>query len=191
MERRWQLERSGRTLCAGRAGQPYPWPRPHGECQQHDILELEKDLKKVLHQCLENYVKPVIDPNDKIKKLFYKICTLEYNGVEYELQDAFNENHEQILKLIYSLNKAQKALAENFIYEIYFKKDITYRDDKILRFIHYVNNGAATIETVKAHYKNILTESELLRTIEKLQNIGCLVLSDNKLTITEMGKSII
>jgi hypothetical protein len=159
--------------------------------EQNDILELEQDLKKVLHQCLENYVKPAIDPSDNIRKFFYKIRTLEYNGVEYELQDAFNENHERILKFIYSLKTAQKALAENYIYEIYFKKDITYRDDNILRFTRYANQGTTEIDNVKARYKNILAENELLRTIEKLQNIGCLLRTDNKLTITDIGKCII
>jgi hypothetical protein len=151
-------------------------------------VPLEATLKQARHQKLESYVKPVID--DQMKR-FVKTHTLEYNGNEYELADRFNNEHNEISNLIHSLETTQKALAENYIYEIYFKNGITHRDDNVLRFINYINNGVTDIGIVKEHYKNILTENEIIKTVQKLQSEGCIDIIGNEILITNIGKHIV
>lgn len=156
--------------------------------KKSDILDLNENLKQALNQKLESYVKPLID--DQMKR-FVKTYKVEYNGTEYELADKFNNEHNKISNLIDSLKTNQKALEEDYTYEIYFKNGITHRDDTILRFINYINKGITNIWSIKEHYKKILTEIEVIKTIEKLQTIGCVEITGNEVTITKIGKNIV
>lgn len=153
-----------------------------------DILELNDALEAELNRKLENYIKPVID--DPMSR-FVKTYKVNYNGIEYELADRFNNDHNEISNLIYSLQTNQKAIENNYEYKIYFKKGITHRDDTILRFVNYISKGTTDIKSINEHYKKILTELEVARTIEKLKEIGCLEIKENVVTITKTGKSIV
>jgi len=153
-----------------------------------DIFELEEDLKRTLNQKLENYIKPDIDEQ---MKRFVKTYKIEYEGKQYELASKFNNEHDEISNLIWSLKINQKALTENYTYEIYFKNGITHRDDNVLRFINYVNKGSTDINNIKEYYKNLLTEDDVLQTIEKLQRIGCVDIMEKEVTITKLGQGIV
>jgi hypothetical protein len=153
-----------------------------------DIMELNEVLETELNRKLEKYVKPVID--DRMSR-FVKTHKVNYNGIEYELDDRFNNDHNEISNLIYSLQTNQKAIANNYEYKIYFKNGITHRDDTILRFVNYISKGVSDIKSINEHYKKILTETEVARTIEKLNEIGCLEIKGNIVTITKTGKNIV
>lgn len=153
-----------------------------------DIIELNEQLEKVLKEKLVNYKKPDID--SKMKR-FVQTHKVEYSGIEYELAGRFNIEHEEISKLIYSIKTTQKAISENYIYKIYFKKGISYRDDTVLRFINYVCKGSTDIQAVNNNYKGILTESEVLQTLKKLEQLNCLKIDNEKISITRTGKNIV
>ncbi|WP_343617611.1 hypothetical protein [Flavobacterium sp.] len=156
--------------------------------QKPEILELHDNLINAIDEKLKNYVKP---GDNESRKRFVKPQIAEYNGVEYELEVRFNKEHSEVFDLMRSFKENKKALEEDYIYEIYFKKSITYRDDTILRFINYVENEITNIENIKNHYKKNLTEAEVIKTIEKLQKIGCIEITENSITITKLGKNII
>jgi len=152
------------------------------------ILELNDTLETELNQKLENYVKPIID--ERMAR-FVNTYKVKYNDVEYELADRFNNDHNEISNLIYSLQTNQKAISDNYEYKIYFKNGITYRDDSILRFVTYINNGTTDIKSINKHYSQILTELDVFKTIQKLQEIGCLEIKENVVTITKTGRNIV
>jgi len=153
-----------------------------------DVWELNKGLENALNEELLTYKKPIID--DRMKR-FIKIYKLKYNGIEYELADRFDNNHSKISGFIYSLKTNQKAIEENYVYKIYFKNGITYRDDTVLRFVNYISAGSTDIKSITEHYKKILTKIQILKTIEKLEQIGCLEIKENSVTITILGKNIV
>lgn len=156
--------------------------------QKPDIEELNKNLKKALNQELKKYKKPVIHEQFRA---FAQIIKKEYNGIEYELSARFDKNHEKIYQLLHSLETNQKALNENSVYEIYFKKGITYRDDTILRYINYIGKGESDIKSIITHYKTTLTESEVLTTIKKLEQMDCLTIDYETILITQTGRNIV
>lgn len=122
---------------------------------------------------------------------FVQTHKVKYNGIEYELADRFNADHEEISKLIYSITTTQKAISENYVYKLYFKKGITYRDDTILRFINYVCKGSTDRQTINEHYSGTLTETEVLQTLIKLEQIECLRINNEIISITTTGKNIV
>lgn len=153
-----------------------------------DIIELHEQLEKVLNEKLVNYRKPETDSQ---MDRFVQTRNVEYNGIEYELAQRFNVEHREISRLISSIKTAQKAISENYCYKIYFKKGLSYRDDSILRLINYGCKGSTDIQTINQHYKNTLTESEVLLTLKKLEQIDCLTLDDDEVSITRTGKNIV
>lgn len=156
--------------------------------ENSDIIELSEQLEKELNKKLEHYKKPEIDSQ---MKRFVQTLKVEYNGIEYELAGRFNADHEEISKLLYSIKTAKKAISENYIYKIYFKKGITYRDDTILRFINYVCKGSTDKQTINQHYKKTLTEIEVLQTLKKLEQLDCLRINNEIVSITTTGKNIV
>jgi hypothetical protein len=156
--------------------------------ERPDIVVLLEDLEQALDQKLRDYQKPVIKERSKHLLGTYKVT---YNGIEYELAERFNDEHQQIAHLIGSVEEARKALADDYLYSIYFKKGITYRDDSILRFVRHISNGTVSIQSINEHYKKVLTAPDILKTIEKLENIGCLEINQDVVNITPIGKNLV
>ena len=155
---------------------------------ESDILELNEDLEKALNEKLAVYEKPLIG---EAKKKFTRTYKIEYKGIEYELYSRFNSDHNEISNLISALKKSQKALQNDYVYEIYFKKGFTHRDDSLLRFVNYVCKGSSSIEKIMEKYKDVMSETEISTTINKLVKIGCLVINGNFVTVTTTGKNIV
>ena len=155
---------------------------------KNDILELKKGIEALLTEKLAKYRIPLLAEE---KRKFAAIHTVEYQGNEYELMGRFNQNHNEIANLIASVKLAEKALSGNYTYKIVFKNGITYRDDTILRFLNYVNNGSVNISEITERYANILSSEEVNNSLTKLQDIGCLVTRDDQATITTIGKAIL
>ncbi|SDH18064.1 hypothetical protein [Chitinophaga filiformis] len=155
---------------------------------RQDIIELKGKLENALDQKLDKYEIPVIDER---KKRFIITHTLKYKGKEYELMRNFNDEHIRISNFIHSVETAEKAIAENYIYEFYFNKGITYRDDSFLRFIHYVCHGRTNIADISNRYTNILTDTEVLQTLKKLEQLRCVMISNDGVQITQLGQCII
>jgi hypothetical protein len=153
-----------------------------------DILELNEDLEKALNKKLAVYEKPVIR---EAEKNFIRTHKVEYNGIEYELSSRLNNDHYEISNLISALKTNQKALQNDYVYEIYFKKGFTHRDDSVLRFVNYVCKGSSSIEKIMEKYKDVMSKTEISTTINKLIKIGCLVIHGNFVTVTTAGKNIV
>lgn len=152
------------------------------------IINLIRKLDNVIEKQLEVYEEPSIKP--EMEKFISKI-KVQFKDREIELMDRFNKNHENISRLISSYKTAQRALKESYSYQIYFKKGITYRDDSILRFIHYVSNGNADMNNLIVRYKNIITETELSETLTNLILKGCLTENNSEYSVTELGLRIL
>ena len=155
---------------------------------ESDILELNDQLEKTLNEKLKNYKKPEIDLK---MKQFVQTRIVEYKGNEYELANRFNTEHVEISRLFKCFKTTQKAISENYSYNIYFKNGLTYRDDTVLRFVNYVCKGSTDIETINQHYKSILTESEVLQTVKKLKELDCFKIDNEIISITRTGRSIV
>jgi len=153
-----------------------------------DIFELKEKLENVLSQKLDNYEAPRI--NEKMRR-FVSVYKVQYRDQEYLLMDRFNNDHSQISSLISSVKNVAKAISEDLTYKIFFKKGITYRDDTVLRFVNYVCKGSTKISNISNHYINVLTESEVVETIRKLEKIHCLMVNNTDVSITTIGKCII
>jgi hypothetical protein len=155
---------------------------------KRDITELKEKLEKALANKLTEYKKPNIEER---MKGFISLYTVEYKGNKYELMDRFNDEHSAISNLIYSLETAEKAISENFSYKIIFKKGITYRDDTVLRFVNYVCQGTSKISEISKQYASVMTEDDVLDTLKKLEQIDCLTILENEVSITRIGKCIV
>jgi len=154
----------------------------------NDISALKKDIEKALASELAEYEMPVLDER---KKKFVRLYTVAYKGTEYELMDKFNQSHQKISELIHAFNTAVTAIARDYQYELFFKNGITYRDDSILRFVNFVCKGSASIPDIKARYANVLTDEEVMDTLRKLEQAGCLDIHDSEARITPVGKNIV
>lgn len=152
---------------------------------QQDIAALKVKLQNALEDKLAEYKKPQMD------KKFVAVDTVEYKGNKYELMRRFNSEHSEISELMYSLETAERAFSENYNYKIFFKKGITYRDDTVLRFVNYVSKGTANVAAINKRYTNVLTEEDVMATLKKLEQIGCIKMQETEVTITEVGKKIV
>lgn len=154
---------------------------------QQDIAALKVKLQQALEAKLADYKMPVIDER---MKSFISIYTVEYKGNKYDLMNKLNDDHAEISELMYSLDTAERAFSENYNYKIFFKKGITYRDDTVLRFVNYVSKGTATIAAINKRYTNVLTEEDVMATLKKLEQIGCITMQETEVKITEVGKKL-
>ncbi|MCF6404635.1 hypothetical protein L3C95_17190 [Chitinophaga filiformis] len=155
---------------------------------KQDIIELKSKLENVLGQKLNRYEKPVIDER---KKRFIVTHTLQYKGRDYELMRNFNHEHIEISNFIHSIETAEKAIAEDYVYKIFFNNGITYRDDIFLRFIHYVCEGRTNIVDITNRYANVLTVTEVSKTLKRLEDLTCVSICEDQVNITQLGKCLI
>lgn len=151
-----------------------------------------KSIADSLEESIENelltYEMPELD-NAKLK--FSAIKKVVFKNHEYDLMQRLNSHHEKISRLISSFNQTASAIEDNYEYHIYFKNGFTYRDDSFLRFVNFVKEGTAKKEDVVSNYKGILTESEVLETIKELKRAKCLEISNDNISITQLGKNIL
>jgi len=150
-----------------------------------DILILKDELETALEPLLLAYEKPYIE------KKFIGTYKIEHRGQEYELMDRSNDSHIAIAGFVSNIKNAEKAIAEGYTFQFFFKQGITYRDDSFLRFIHYVCSGATTISGVQDRYAGQLSSAEVAATIEKLMQIGCITISGERVSITRLGMCIL
>lgn len=147
-----------------------------------EIKQLVTDLENELDRQLLNYEMP--EMYDGFEK-FRKIKIVEYKGGQYKLLERLNSQHKQINRLLLSLDRAKKAHAEKYQYKIYFWQGLTYRDDSMLRFIHFIKKDLATFEQVTDHYKNVLSSEDVETTLAKLKRTGCIEFRKNKISVTD------
>lgn len=147
------------------------------------LSEIEGDLNVLI----ANYLKPIVD--ERLEK-FHQLHSIEYNGVEYQL-DSFKAEHLKLSKLFYCWESASKALSQSKHFMIYFKNGFSKREDAILRFVNYVCKGTADTSDVVKRFNGVITEAEVLKSIEKLEKNACLTTAENKLKVTRTGKNIV
>jgi hypothetical protein len=125
------------------------------------------------------------------KSHFYHFDTIHYQGVTYELEVKWHKLHEEISNLFHSWEATSKALADGARYQFYFKRGITHRDDALLRDLNYPTPSAKTVDQLVQHYRGVLTEQEVYRTLVKLEAMQCLTLASGSVTITQAGRNIV
>jgi hypothetical protein len=161
-----------------------------------EVIKIKNEkVKSIAHKLevsieneLESYEPPEID---EPKSKFAAIKKVTFKNEEYQLMQRFNSHHQNISRLISSYNQTLTAVKEGYEYHIYFKNGFTYRDDSFLRFVNFVKEGSAKKDDIISNYNRILTESEVLETIEELNKVKCLDLSNNTVSITQLGKNIL
>lgn len=151
---------------------------------EEDIKNLIRELENQIDDKLKNYEKPI---KEKRFSKLTAIRSINYKSIEYQFKGFRNKT----MKLISSFNKAQEALSEGFEYRIFFKKGFTYRDDSILRFVNYINEGETNMSNVIKSYRDILSLQQIESTITKLIEIECLTKNQDNILITEKGKCIV
>ncbi|WP_074405966.1 hypothetical protein [Aquimarina megaterium] len=152
------------------------------------MKSIADNLENSIEKELLNYEMPELD---ETKLKFSAIKKVVFKNQEYDLMQRFNSHHEKISRLIHSFNQTVSAIEDNYEYHIYFKNGFTYRDDSFLRFVNFVKEGSAKTDDVVSNYNGILTESQVLETIEELNRVRCLELSNDTVSITQLGKNIL
>lgn len=153
-----------------------------------DVIKLIQDLENEIDKQILEYEEPKMD---KRLSNFVSVNNVEYKGREYKLMNRFNSKHELLSRLISSLDVAINARKENYEYKIYFKNGITHRDDSVLRFVNYLQEGKIDISAIINNYKGVLSAFEVEETLKKLEKIGCLTSVGKLVEITENGKNIV
>lgn len=151
------------------------------------IADLANRLEEDIEQALLNYETPQIEEG---MEAFTTIIEVVFKNRKIALTNRLKK-HRKICELIYSYDTAQKALLEGYIYHLYFKKGITSRDDKVLRFVYYTNKNKVTKENILECCKKVLTEQELMETIAKLEENIFLIFKNDEYSVTELGMKLI
>ncbi|SEW57474.1 hypothetical protein [Chitinophaga arvensicola] len=155
---------------------------------QEDILVLKGQLETTLEGMLLAYEMPQIDER---KRRFIGTYKMQYGGKEYVLMDRHNDAHTEIASYISNIKTAEKAIAEGYTYQFFFKQGITYRDDAFLRFINYVCKGETSLFAIHQKYARQLNTTDISTTLEKLEKIGCIVTKGEQVIITRLGYCIV
>lgn len=156
--------------------------------ENEKMKSIADSLEDSIEKELLNYEMPEMD---EAKLKFSAIKKVIFKTQEYDLMQRFNSHHEKLLRLIGSYNQTISAIEDNYEYHIYFKNGFTYRDDSFLRFVNFVNEGSAKTDEILSNYNGVLTESEVLETIEELKRVKCLEISNDTVSITQLGKNIL
>lgn len=157
--------------------------------EQSDIIKLKDDILEALNAKLDVYKKPVRNEMEiKFSMSFYEI---EYNGHKYELETRQNKDHNSVLEYTRSLEYLERALAENYDLKICFLRGLKCQDDKFLRHINYVCKGQTETDNLIEEFKNLLTQKQVLETLQRLEKLGCVTLLGQTITLTELGKNIV
>ena len=128
---------------------------------------------------------------DSRKSHFYHFDTIRYQDVTYELEVRWHKQHEEISNLFHSWETTRDAIAAGASYQFYFKRGITHRDDALLRYLTYPTPGAKTIDQLVQHYRGVLAEQEVRRTLGKLEAMHCLISVSGSVSITQTGRNIV
>lgn len=155
---------------------------------QDDLLLIQAQLAEALAEKLVAY-----EPADKDshKSHFYHFDTICYQGVTYELEIKWHKLHEQLSNLFRSWETTREAIADGASYQFYFKRGITHRDDSLLRYLNYPTPSAKAVDQFVQHYRGVLAEQEVHRTLVKLEAMHCLTLANGSVTITQTGRHIV
>lgn len=156
--------------------------------KNNKMKSIADSLEDLIQRELLSYEMPKLDEKE-LK--FYKFKKVVFKNQEYNLMQRFNSHHEKISSFINGYNQIIYAIKNNYEYHIYFKHGFSYRDDSFLRFINFIKDGFAKIDDIIANYNGILTTSEVIETIKELDNIKCLKLSNDRVSITKLGKNIL
>jgi hypothetical protein len=152
------------------------------------LVTIQARLAEALAEKLAAY-----EPADKDsrKSHFYHFSSIHYQGVTYELEVKWHKLHGEISTLFHSWEITCEALAEGASYQFYFKRGITHRDDAFLRYLNYPTPSAKTVDQLVQHYRGVLTEQEVQRTLAKLEAMHCLIIAGGNVTSTQTGRNIV
>lgn len=154
-----------------------------------ELGKLKKDIEQELNLKLKHYSKPEIDEKERKSRKLYKIK--EYQGNTYELDIGKKKDHWFILESIKSLDFLDQAINENFNLNVCFVKGLRYREDVILRFLHYLKKGESNLDELELHYKKLLSKEQIIEVIERLKDYNCLTFDGFEIKTTELGKNIV
>lgn len=153
-----------------------------------ELVELKNKLYNEIKAALANY-KPSNVP--EIRKPIVSFEQIHFEGKDYELEIRFNENHRDVSILLDRYRSFERAANEGWTYYLHIIKDITYRDDAILRFVNYVAKGATTIKALIEQFASVLTEGEISDVLKKLERLECLEIENDMIKITTIGQGVL
>ncbi|RZJ54058.1 MAG: hypothetical protein EOO44_06380 [Flavobacterium sp.] len=152
------------------------------------LLSIKNQLYQEIKSNLTNYKKSDLQGD---RRKFGSFEIVAFDGIEYEFESQFNENHRTLSSLIYRYSSFEQAAAQNWTYYLHIVKGVTNRDDSFLRFINFVSKGSTNLNDINNRYKNILTETEIFATLKKLEGLGCIDIENHIFKITERGQAIL
>lgn len=157
-----------------------------------DISIIKEKIEQAIDEKVAIYKSAEFPPDFPEKfKSNIKRHTVEYNGNKSELIERLNEEHSKIDRLVRALEMVDKAISGNYCFKIFFKNGFTYRDDAVLRFVHFAGNGSTSLASIVQQYTVILTETEVRDTVLKMEKAGCLTLDGEIVQTTDVTKKLL
>lgn len=155
---------------------------------KNDIEKLIKNLEKELDQEFLSYEKPQIK---KHEMAFANSRIYAYKKKDYKLIMKFNPHHEKLIRLLGSLETAQKAINEKYELNIYFTKGLNSRDDSFLRFVHFVEKGTSSEKRIEDRYGKILSINHITKTLEKLKRLELIKYKKDKIVLSDKAQKVL
>ncbi|SHL38197.1 hypothetical protein SAMN05444266_103143 [Chitinophaga jiangningensis] len=155
---------------------------------REELIALKGQLETAIEVMLQAYKPPVIEAR---MKRFVSVYSMTYKDHSYDLMDRSNREHDQLGGLLYAHENVEVAIAGEQVYQFFFKKGITYRDDSMLRFVNYAKEGKTERKEIHERYKGMLTPAEVDETLMKLQKIGCVAVDNDEIRMTPLGQCIL
>ena len=131
------------------------------------------------------------EPNREEKGKWATIYKMEFKDKFYELQPKLNQQHKKIYELLKIEELLKIVIEDGYSLEFYIKDNFTHRDDALLRYLKYTENGKTTIDKFKNEFSLLLNETEIRNTLKKLNELKCIFDSDNIIEISDLGKRVI
>jgi len=131
------------------------------------------------------------DPGDqRYTKMGSFLQTRFYKGRAYRVMPSHDNDMDELYQLMESLYRTREAIEEGKVYKFHLKKGFTTRDMAMLRYA-WKTKGKATLSEFQAHFKGVLTKSEVIDTVEKMQRFGCLKTGEAGIKLTRTGDLIL
>lgn len=145
-------------------------------------------LGKEIEQALEHYEAPQL--NERQKELV-RVIEVKYQQRSYALMEHFNEHHQLLITLINAFDDIKKTIEEEAEYHFRYKHGYSYRDNTFLRFVRFKNGGTATANEVVANFRDILDDTEVMKTLDGLLEARLLKYHEGTFSVTSLGEQIL
>lgn len=160
-------------------------PEQEGTIHIPDLAGLKANFEQLMASLLEQYEPPTQFFKDHHPRY---LVTATYNDITYELLLIRIPLHFQIYMLIYEIKEIEKAIAENFSYNILFEEEFDYRGSAMMSFIRSQRQSIKDLAAIHQRFENVLTTGEVMATLQYLVGRKSVVIENGQIRLTPIGK---